>query len=391
MDKTFYRPTWAEIDLDIISHNLMQFRKRIPEPVKLMAVVKANGYGHGAVMIAREALESGAEYLGVATLDEGVELRRAGIKAPILILGYTPLEAAEAVVKWGLTQTVFSIAMLEGLDQAARRHNMKVKVHLKIDTGMGRIGLRTNDQIFEFINELSCCPNVELEGLFTHHACADESDKSFANLQQTRLQEVLMILAEEGLEIPLIHAGNSAVAIDHPSWAYNIVRIGISLYGFYPSPEVDHTVVDLKPALTLKSRIAMVKEVEAGCPISYGGTYQAKTKEKIATVPIGYGDGYSRLLSNRARALVKGREVPIVGRVCMDQIMLNVTDIPEAIEVGDEVVLYGQQNGGNISIDRVAAWMKTINYEVVCMISRRVPRVYLKGGRIIHAENYLNF
>jgi len=385
MGEKFYRHTWVEVNLDAISHNLNLFRCHLPDQTGIMAVVKADGYGHGAVPVALEALESGASYLGVATLDEALELRRARINAPILVLGYTSPSFVEEAVIHNITLTVFDLDVISSLDQATRRLQTPVKVHLKVDTGMSRIGVRTEEEFLTLVSEINRFPFVEIEGVFTHFSCADEEDSAYTEEQHHTFIRVIRSLQHR---VPLIHCSNSAAGILFPKWGYNMVRLGISLYGQYPSAYTRGKGLELEEAFTLKSRVAYVKTVPKDTAVSYGATYKTVSEATIASIPIGYADGYSRALSNRGKALVQGKEVPIVGRICMDQCMLDVTGI-SACSVGDEVVLIGQQGNAAITVDDVAGWLQTINYEVTCMISKRVPRIYKKNGNVVSTKNYL--
>jgi alanine racemase len=385
---TYYRPTWAEISLDAIAHNINAFRKRLPASMKLMAVVKANAYGHGAVEIAEEAVRQGADYLAVAFLDEAMELRHAGITAPILVMGYTPPEALLEAARHQITVTIYTDEVLSSLETMSASFSRPLKVHIKLDTGMGRIGIYDESEAIAFIEKAVAIPNVQVEGLFTHFAKADEKDKSYTQMQHGRMAKIVDQLEAKGITFSWNHAGNSAAAIDCPETSFHMVRIGISLYGMYPSDEVDRSLVDLKPVMSLKTRVVMVKDLPPGSGISYGTIYETKQHETIATLPIGYADGYTRLLSQKAEALVHGFKVPIVGRICMDQCMLNVTGIPN-VRIGDEVVLFGQQGEQVIPVDDLAALLGTINYEMTCKISCRVPRVYLRDGAVVKATNRL--
>jgi len=382
----YNRLTWAEISLGAVRHNVSEFRRVLPPNIKIMAVVKANAYGHGAVEVAGEAIRAGAEWLGVALMDEALQLRKAGIEAPILVMGYTPPEAVPLARDYNVALTVYSEEMLEALS-AAGDGSRPIAVHVKLDTGMGRIGLVGERDAIRFIDRLLATPGVRVEGLFTHYACADEADKSYTLEQHRRFQNIVGHYRARGVEFDLLHAGNSATGIDNPELTGNMLRLGISLYGFYPSEEVNRTRVNLRPVMSLKTKIVMIKTLPAGSGISYGAVYRTRGEETIATIPIGYADGYSRLLSGKAQALVRGVRVPVVGRICMDQCMLNVTGVPGA-SVGDEVILIGESGGETISAEELARLMGTIHYEVTCMVSARVPRVYLrKDGSVDHIVN----
>jgi len=381
--------TWAEVDLSAYAHNITELRRISRNGTRLMAVVKANGYGHGAIEVAGEALRNGAEYLGVARINEAVQLRTAGLDAPILIFSYTPPDLAETIIKYNLTQTVYSFATAKALSECARQKGKKIKVHIKADSGMGRLGLllqataqsgdhnpapRKAVQEVESISRLS---GLAVEGLFTHFATADSADKSYAAGQLEVFMDFIERLRRTGLEPPIKHAANSGALIDMPQSHLDMVRPGIATYGLYPSDEVNKNQVDLQPVMTLKSRIIQLKRVPAGFNISYGITFQTKKPTTIATVPVGYADGFNRLLSNRGHMLVHGQKVPIVGRVCMDLTMLDVGSVSD-VTVEDEVVVFGQQAEASLTADEIASDLNTINYEIVSTITGRVPRVYLK-------------
>ncbi|MBP1930034.1 alanine racemase [Ammoniphilus resinae] len=370
MGEPYYRSTWVEVDLQAIADNVRAFRAHLPQQTKIMAVIKADGYGHGAIPVAKAALASGAEYLGVAMLEEAIELRQAGITAPILALGYIPSEFVAIAIQHDVTMTVYHEELIPAIQTAAEKLNKNAKVHLKVDTGMGRIGVRTKEEFSQLAVAICQSPRIELEGAFTHFACADEEDSSYTGQQLQHFTKIL-----ESSEIPLIHCSNSAAAILFPNQGYNMIRLGISLYGQYPSTYTKGKGVQLKPAFSLKAKVTHVKQVPAGTFISYGATYQVKESAYVATIPIGYADGYSRSLSNRGSVLIRGKRVPIIGRVCMDQLMVDVSSVPDC-RLGDEVVLIGKQGNQEITVDEVADLLHTINYEVTCMISKRVPRIY---------------
>lgn len=382
--EAFYRPTWVEISLDALKHNWNEFRKAIPKNIRMMAVVKANAYGHGAVEIAREALALGADYLGVAFLDEALSLRRAGIDAPILVLGYTSQDGLPLALEHRITLTVFSpeiLAAIKGMQPSA--DGKRLKIHIKIDSGMGRLGLHQEQDAIPFIEQALALPNVDVEGLFTHYATADKADKSYMQAQYCKFKRIADHFADQ---IPIVHAGNSATAIDAPELACNMVRLGVSMYGLYPSEEVIKERIELKPVFSLKTRIVHLKRLPAGEGISYGLLYQTQGDEWIATLPIGYADGFSRMLNGIGDALVGGKRVPVVGSICMDQCMIRVSGEER---LGDEVVLIGRQGDMEISADELAKKLGTINYEIPCMISHRVPRVYVKNGKVIKILNPL--
>lgn len=367
------RPTWVEVNLKAVDHNLKEVRRLVGNKTKIMAIVKADGYGHGAVEIARRVVKAGVDYLGVASLEEGKELREAKIKSPILILGYTFPSRIVEVVKYSLTQTVYDLDLIRALDRAAGKLNKKAKVHIKVDTGMGRLGVLPKG-VADLISKLSSLSNLKMEGIFTHFSSADE-DEEYTLEQLAMFNEVVKNLERRGISFPLKHTANSAAIIRFPQTHFNLVRPGIMLYGLSPFEEQSliGEKVSLKPALSLKTKVISVKELPAGSSISYGRTYKTKKRTSLAVIPLGYADGFSRLLSNCGEALVRGRRVPIRGRVCMD---FSVIEVSESIKVGEEVVLIGKQGKEEIKVEEIAKKMKTINYEVVCLIGKRVPRIY---------------
>ena len=382
------RAAWAEVDLDALAHNMREIRRLARKDALVTAVIKADGYGHGAKKIAQTLLDNGADRFAIAVLDEGIELRNAGFEVPILILGFTDKERAEEIVSFNLEQAVYSWELAEAISKAAVKQNKTAKIHIKVDTGMGRIGLRPDKDSVQLIKKISQLPNIVIEGIFTHFAVADALDKAYTEEQYAKFTWICKELERENVRINVKHCGNSATIIDLPEMHLNMVRAGIILYGLKPSDEVMLDRIELKQVMSLKVRISHVKEIEAGQSVSYGRRFIAEKKSKIASLPIGYADGYTRMLSGKAEALVKGRRVPVVGRICMDQCMVDVTGI-EDVKVGDEAVLFGKQGEGFIHIDELAEKLDTINYEIVCMISRRVPRVYVKDGKIVDVLNYL--
>jgi alanine racemase len=382
------RAAWAEIDLDALAHNMSEIRRLARKDALVTAVIKADGYGHGAKKIAQTLLDNGADRFAIAVLDEGIELRRAGFTVPILILGYTDAERAEEIISNELEQAVYSWELAEAISKEAVKQDKTAKIHIKIDSGMGRIGLQPNNDSVQLIKKISQLPNIAIEGIFTHFAVADATDKTYTNGQYEKFSWICKELDKENVKINIRHCANSATIIDLPDMHFNMVRAGIILYGLEPSDEVLLDRIELRQAMSLKVRITHVKEIEAGQSVSYGRKFIADKKTKIASLPIGYADGYTRMLSGKAEALVKGKRVPVVGRICMDQCMIDVTGIDD-VKVGDEVVLFGKQDGAFISIDELAAKLGTINYEIVCMIGKRVPRVYIKDGKIVDVMNYI--
>jgi alanine racemase len=365
------RPTWLEVDLEAIAHNVWRVVEMVGPQVAVMAVLKADGYGHGMVRVARTALNNGARYLGVASINEGAVLRRAGITAPVLVLGYTPAWQARELVLNGLSATVFDLDVARALSVAAKELDHLVRVHIKVDTGMGRLGLLPED-VLPFVLDLRPLPHLVLEGIFTHFSVAD-SDADYTRWQIERFRRVLEALAQAGIEFPLVHAANSAAILTLPESHFGMVRLGIAMYGLRPSQQVP-CPPDFRPALAFKTQIAQVKELPPGSFVSYGNTYQTVGVQRIAVIPVGYADGFRRAPRHWGEVLVRGRRAPIVGRVCMDQTMIDVTAIPDARQ-GDEVVLIGEQGGERLTTEEVAERLGTINYEVVSEILARVPRV----------------
>jgi len=370
--------TWAEIDLDAIAQNAAGLKARAGGRAELMVAVKANAYGHGAVPVAWAAMEGGATRLAVHRTLEGVQLRQAGIAAPILIMGYTVPAESGRVVRWNLTPTVNSKPQAEALSEAAVAQRSALPVHVKVDTGMSRYGLLP-EEVLDFVRFLSGLPGLELEGLYTHHCVADLADKAFTRHQFSIYVDVVKRLEEAGFAFPLKHVSNSATTLDLPEMALDMVRCGIALYGLRPSDEVE-PAIPLRPALALKSRLARVRTLPAGASISYGRTHITDEPTRVALVPVGYGDGYHRILSNRGAVLIHGRRAPIVGRVCMDQFVVDVSHIPAA-RLHDEVVLIGRQGKEHIPAEEVARWAETINYEVTTSLLPRVVRIYLREGK----------
>jgi len=364
------RPTRAVVDLGAIAHNVREIRKAIGQRRRLMAVVKADGYGHGAVKVAQAALGHGADYLGVALPGEAKELRLAGIEAPILVLGAIEPEQAREVIEARAEQTVCTVETAQALDHAGAEAGMHVDVHIKVDTGMGRIGVAPED-VLEFARAIGGLKQIRVKGLFSHFSVADEADKAFSRRQMGIFDQVVETLAQAGIKTSLKHMANSAAVLDLPQSYYDMVRPGIMIYGLYPSEHVGRSI-PIIPAMTFKTKILFLKKVPPGTPISYGRTYHTEKQSLVATLPVGYADGYSRLLSNRGEVMVGGIRAPVVGRVCMDMIMVDVTHIPD-VSVGDEVVLFGEKP----SADEIARLTGTISYEVVCGVSRRVPRAYI--------------
>lgn len=370
----------AEIDLDAMTYNLEHIKKNLAPGTQVIAVLKADGYGHGAVPLARR-IQKDPEIWGiaVATVEEGEELRNAGITKPILILGYTYQEDYQKIANLDFRPAVFKLSMAKELSKAALEAGKTLKIHIKIDTGMTRIGYRDVKKDVPEILEISKLPGLEIEGIFTHFARADEADKTPALVQYEKFQEFIRALEQEGLHIPMKHCSNSAGIIRMQEANLDAVRAGIILYGLYPSKEVEREPVPLKPLMSLRSHIAYIKTVEPGAEISYGGIFTTVRETRVATIPVGYADGYPRGLSNKGSVLIRGKRAPILGRVCMDQFMVDVTEIPEAEEL-DQVTLLGKDGEDCITMEELGELSGRFNYEFACCISKRVPRVYLESG-----------
>ncbi len=376
-----YQRVIAEINLDNIAYNIKQIKSIVNKDTKIMAIVKADGYGHGAVETAKTCLYNGADFLGTAMSDEGVELRKNNIFVPILILGYTIDSKLEEVVEYELTQTIFSFETAKKLSETAKRLGKTAYIHIKLDTGMGRIGFKPNDETIKTIVDISKLDNIKITGLFTHFATADEKDKSFTVLQFNRFKYVSDKLKELGFKDIICHVSNSGAILDMPELNLDMVRAGIIIYGLYPSDEVKK-IIDLKPAMSIKTHVSFVKQTEENTSISYARSYFTDKKTKIATIPVGYADGYSRLLSNKARVIINGCYAKQVGNICMDQFMTDVTEI-ENVKENDEVILMGKYNDLEITAEELASVQGTINYEFICGVGKRVPRVYIKNGEIL--------
>lgn len=381
------RPVWAEINLDNLAHNIREVRRVTKEGVMVTAVIKADGYGHGAVEIAKVLLENGADRFAVATLSEAIQLRKNYSETEILILGYTPSDSFEEVLDNDITQTLYSLKQAMELNEEAIKKDKMQKIHIKLDTGMSRLGMKICDETLLDIEKITKLSNLDVEGIFTHFAVADEVDKEFTYRQVEKFNYIIEELENKEINIPIKHVSNSASIIDLPDLNYNMVRAGIMLYGLYPSGDVDKSAVDLREVMSLRARLSHVKDVEAGTGVSYGLKYKTDKTETIGTMPLGYADGFTRLYSFAANGIINGEKRPIVGRICMDQCMINLTGI-DARE-GDEVILFGEKEGISISIDEVASYIDTINYEVVCMINKRVPRVYTSQGRVVKIRDYV--
>lgn len=379
--------TWAEISLNAIEHNYNVIRNRVADDTKVCCVIKADGYGHGAVELSQVYEKLGADFFAVSNIDEGIEIRKSGSKLPIVILGYTPVSEAENLAEYDISQAVFSLEYAKELSEKCVEEDCICKMHIKVDSGMSRIGFMCqefprDEYSIEEICEACCLPNLEVEGLFTHFCVSDEDaeGREFTNKQYENFIHVRDSLKKRGVDISVVHCSNSGAIEDYPETCCDMVRAGIILYGLAPSSKLADRL-DLVPAMTLKTVVAFVKEVQKGATISYGRTFTADRKMKIATVPIGYADGFIRQNAKDGYMMVNGKKAKIVGRICMDQTMLDVTDI-EDVKTGDEVVVFGTGENGEPTADSLAENTGTINYETVCLVGKRVPRIYIKDGKI---------
>ncbi|NLI89247.1 MAG: alanine racemase [Epulopiscium sp.] len=366
----------AEIEKDAITHNYRQIKKHIASYTKIMAIVKADAYGHGAIEIAKLLQDEEVDYLAVAIAEEGAQLREAGITRPILVLGYTPATDIRLLIDNDLTQTIFSYEMAKYISYEASKLKKRVKIHIKVDTGMGRIGFLPHPTSIEEILKINKLPNIEIEGIYTHFSSADEEDQTYTKKQNSIFHGFLKELNQVGIDIPLIHAANSAAIIMNENTHFDMVRLGISLYGHYPSEATGLYSMGLVPAMSLKTQVVHVKELPKNQEIGYNRKYTTNKKTKVATIPIGYADGYSRGLSNKGGVLIRGEYAPIIGNICMDQFMVDVSHI-NYVAVGDEVVVFGKQKDKEISVEEIAKILNTINYEIVCMVGKRIPRIYV--------------
>ncbi len=385
-----YTRVRAVIDLDAILYNMNSMHQNISENTKIMAVIKADGYGHGAAEVAEciEHLDYLAGY-AVATVEEGLILRNHGIKKPIMILGYAFPDQYDQLIAADMRPTVFTREMAQELSQAAGEMGVDCPIHFAVDTGMSRIGYQVTEEAADEMAQIARLPHIMVEGIFTHFARADEADKTSAKEQLALFEKMISMLEERGVEIPIKHCSNSAGIVELKEANMDMVRAGITLYGLWPSEEVRRDIIDLKPALSLITHVAYVKDLEAGRAISYGGTYVTKRPSRIATIPVGYADGYARGLSNKGAVLIHGKRAPICGRVCMDQFMVDVTDIPE-VKMGDEVILIGSAGEETITMEEVGELSGRFNYEFVCNLGKRIPRVFRRNGKIIARKDHFS-
>ncbi len=381
------RPLWAEINLDHLAHNMREVKRSINKDTLACAVIKADGYGHGAVEIAETLQNAGADRFAVATLTEAVELRQTGITLPIMVMGYTPEGQFETILKHDIIQTIYTYEQGMFFSEKARALGKEMTVHIKVDTGMSRLGFQTHEQDQEKIKKILGMKGLKVEGIFTHFAVADDKEKDFTYLQFEKFQILVKKLENEGFYIPIKHVSNSAAIIDLPEMNLDMVRAGLMLYGLYPSKEVDHQKIKLKKAMELKAEISLVKDLEKGRGVSYGLIYETRETRRIATLPVGYADGFTRLLTEKAKVLLNGKAYPIVGRICMDQSMVDITG--EEATMGDLVTIISSNDEDPNTVDDFAELLGTINYEIVCMISRRVPRVYVKRGEVSGITDHL--
>lgn len=381
------RPVWLEINLDAIAHNVRIIRQVVGKNTQIIAVVKANAYGHGAVEVSETLLENGVTMLGVGVIEEGIVLREAGIKAPILICGLTMNDQIEPLVMYNLTATVCKLKTIQTLSRIASKNKKRARIHIKIDTGMGRLGIPSTDTL-NFVKKISQMKNIEIEGIFTHFAASNEEDRNYTRKQFEKYKKALLELERERINIPLKHVANSAAILNSSSFHLDAVRPGIIIYGLFPWPETKRTV-QLRPTAEFKTKIVFLKEVPAGKSIGYGRTYSTTKPTRVATLPVGYADGYSWLLSNNGEVLVRGERAPIIGKICMDLCMIDVTHIG-GVQIGDEVVLWGKQGSRMVSVQEIAQKTGNIVYEVICMVDKkRVPKVFIKNGKPFKVKSLL--
>lgn len=381
--------SWAVINLDNIAQNTAILRDNLNRTVEIMAVVKADAYGHGAEKTIPVLLRNGVTRLAVSMLDEAIELRKRGIDVPILVLGYTNPRRAEEIIEYDITQTVYTMELAIALSKAAVKLGCEVRVHIKIDTGMLRVGFMAGYDSIKQIHKIGNLPKIVIEGIYTHFSTADEEDRTYTENQFEKFMSVVNELGRLGIQIPIKHACNSAAILKYPHMHLDMVRPGILLYGISPSKNIDISKLGYTPSMTLKTNVVQTKEIEKGQSVSYGRTFTANRKSTIATIPIGYADGYLRSLSNKAEVLINDQRFPIAGTICMDTCMVDITSSEKEIKIGDEAVLFGKMGDNYIPIQEIASLMNTISYEVVCLIGRRVPRVYIENNEVLDVRNYL--
>ena len=379
------RPTWVEINTDNIRYNFANIKKLLKENTKICAVVKANAYGHGALEYARVLVSEGTDYLAVATLEEALELRKGGIEVAILILGYTSPQGYSRAIEEDIDITLYSWQAAEEISKVAIKNNKKARIHIKLDTGMSRLGYQADKESAEEIYKISKLEGLEIVGIFSHFAKADEESKEETHEQFRKFKYILDLLEELGVKIPIKHICNSAGIMEFPEYHMDMVRPGIILYGHYPSDEVRKEVLEIKPVMTLRTTLSHVKTIEAGRGVSYGHVYVTSESKKVGTMPIGYADGFTRLLTGKISVKIKDKMFPLIGRICMDQSMVDLEALD--FKVGDIVTIFSEDE--DLGLERLAKALGTINYEVLCMTGRRIPRVYLKEKRVLHIEDYL--
>lgn len=379
---------YAQIDLDALKYNVDGIKKCKSDEAMLMGVIKADAYGHGAKVFAHELEAMGVDWFAVATVDEGIELRRDGICLPILVLGYTCREQYAEMLQWDITPTIDSYVMARDFDKAAAEAGKIGNIHIKIDTGMSRIGLLPGEQSLDEIEKINKLEHIHIQGIFTHFACADMRDKTHVRGQIRKFLQMIEGVKSRKIPVEIFHCSNSASIMELEQVHMNMVRAGIILYGLYPSDEMDEERLSLKPVMSLRSHIVHLKELPAGVSVGYGATYTTKEKTRVATVPVGYADGYPRALSNKAFVLIRGQRAPVIGRICMDQFMVDVNHIPDAA-LGDMVTLVGRDGREVLSVEEISEMAGSFNYEFVCNVSRRVPRVYYRSGKPVKIVNYL--
>lgn len=390
----FLKRTWAQIDLDAIRHNYRLIRAAVRPESKILSVVKADAYGHGAIHVANCLQQQGTDWFGVSNLDEAVQLRRNGISKPILILSYTPPQEVRHLAQLNITQTVVGLSYAQELEDRARQAGVCIDVHVKVDTGMSRVGLMAQTQFeqqqtVDDVASICAMPHLHAKGIFTHFATADEQGDTFTVQQYQRFMQLIDALQQRGITFEIKHCCNSAATLLYPQLQLDMVRPGLILYGLLPASFMRQAGRwDLRAAMDLKTTVSLVKSVPQGTGFGYGQTYVADTPMKVATVAIGYADGFPRLVSGKGHMLVNGVSAPLVGRVSMDQCMLDVTAV-EGIEAGDVVTVFGRDNGSCLSVEEVSEWAQTISYETVCLIGKRVPRIYIDAGKPVAAVNYI--
>lgn len=383
----FFRPAWVEINLDNLIYNARQIKNKVGDR-DIIGVVKADAYGHGAVEVASTLLKNGFTKLAVAILDEAIELRKNGIECPIMILGITPNFLFEDLIKYNVEPTISSYDDANSLSKMAVKYGRKIKIHIALDTGMGRIGFLPDDEGIDAVYKISQLQNIEIESLFSHFSTADESDKTYTKLQFEEYKKFYGKLMDKNVKINMKNIANSAAIMELPFTYFDEVRPGIIIYGYYPSNEVDKNKLNIKPVMTLKANIVHLKTIDKDKYVGYGRKFKSVRKTVIATLPIGYADGYSRRLSQKSKIIINDKLAPVVGNICMDQCMVDVTDVGD-VSIGDEVILIGEKGNLKFNADNIASILETINYEVLCMMSKRLPRVYIKDGKILKVKNYI--